>query len=86
MYYMTDTIVSLRVDKKTHHQMKLHQEINWSAVLRRSIAQQLEKVETIDVERARRAAKAIDKIRQSGVFDRGRPGVEIIREWRDKRR
>ena len=83
---MTETIVSLRVDKTLHNQMKLHEEINWSAVLRKSIVERLEKTETIDVERARRAAKAMDRIRRSGVFDGGKTGVEIIREWRDKRR
>jgi len=35
---------------------------------------------------AQEAARDMDKIRQSGVFDGGKTGAEIIREWRDKRR
>jgi len=39
-----------------------------------------------DLERARRAAKSMDRIRRSGIFDKGKSGVEIIREWREKRK
>ena len=86
MYYMTDAIVSVRVDKNVHNQMKLHDEINWSGVIRKSIKEQFDKTDEIDVERARRAAKAMDEIRRAKVFDLGKSSVEIIREWREKRR
>ena len=79
-------LISVRVDKILHHQMKLHEEINWSAVLRKSIAEQLKKNKTIDFERARHAAQSMDKIRRSGIFEKGKSGVEIIREWREKRK
>ncbi|PIN88926.1 hypothetical protein COU57_06960 [Candidatus Pacearchaeota archaeon CG10_big_fil_rev_8_21_14_0_10_32_14] len=81
-----ETTISLRIEKNLHQQMKLHDEINWSAVLRRSIAQKINQLEEIDVDKARKAAKEIDKIRNSGVFSGGKKSEEIIREWRDKRR
>lgn len=83
---MVDVTISLRVDKKLHNQMKLHDEVNWSASLRKSIAEQLEKLEQIDTLRARQAAKEMDAIRDSRIFDKGKASTEIIREWRQKRR
>ncbi len=83
---MSDVTVSLRVDENLHNQMRLHDEINWSAMLRKSIAEQLEELESIDVGRAKRAAQNMDKIRKSKIFDKGKSGAEIIREWREKRR
>lgn len=84
---MEEVTVSLRLDKKLHEQMKLHDEINWSAVLRKLIAQKLEQFETIDKERAMKAAKSMDELRASNAFGKGgRAAVEIIREWREKRR
>ncbi len=83
---MVDVTVSLRVDKSLHEQMKLHDEINWSAMMRNSIAEQLDKLERIDAERAKHAAKQIDELRKTKAFDKGKTSVEIIREWRGKRR
>ena len=42
---MTDMgeVVSVKVDEKTKRLMKMHDEINWSAVVRRSIERKLEK-------------------------------------------
>ena len=83
---MVDVTISLRVDKRLHDQMKLHDEVNWSASLRKLIVEQIDKIERIDVLRAERAAKEMDVIRKSKVFDKGRSSTEIIREWRQKRR
>lgn len=83
---MDDVTISLKVEKNVHQQMKLHDEINWSAALRKAIAEQLERLEQIDEERARKAAKQIDEIRKSKVFDKGKTSTEIIREWREKRK
>lgn len=79
---MVDVTISLRVDKKLHDQMKLHDEVNWSASLRRLIVEQLKNLERIDFLRAEHAAKEMDAIRKSKVFDKGRSSTEIIREWR----
>jgi hypothetical protein len=83
---MTETTVSVRVDKNLHNQMKLHEEINWSAVLRKSIVEQLEAAEHIDTIRAKHAAEGMDRLRKTSIFDKGRPSLEIIREWREKRK
>jgi signal recognition particle GTPase len=87
---MTDTTISLRIDKRIHEQMKQIEHINWSAILRRALQEQLEKQlqreSTFDEKRARKAARDMDRIRKSGVFGGGKTGTEIIREWRDKRK
>jgi hypothetical protein len=83
---MTDVLVTVRVDKQTHDQMKRHEELNWSAFLRRSIKQQLAELEHIDTVRAHRALESAEHIRKSGIFAGGKTGAEIIREWRDKRK
>ncbi len=86
---MTDSIISLRIDKETLKKMRMNNEINWSAFLRNCLNKNLEKMESekkFDIERARKAADNMDKIRESGVFNSERTGVEIIREWREKRR
>ena len=83
---MTDVTVSLRVDRDVHERMRQHEEINWSGVLRKTIAERLEQAEAIDYARAKSAADQMDRIRKSGIFNRGRPSVEIIREWRQKRK
>ena len=87
---MTDTTISVRVDMQLHEKMKALEHINWSAVLRRAlqeqIIQQQQREHVFDVERARKAARDMDRIRKSGVFSGGKTGTEIIREWRDKRK
>ncbi len=83
---MAEITISVRVDKKLHEQMKLHDEVNWSAILRKSIAEQLEEREQIDTVRARKAAQRIDELRRAGAFKGGKSSVEIIREWREKRK
>ncbi|MBI2044409.1 hypothetical protein HYT24_03530 [Candidatus Pacearchaeota archaeon] len=85
---MDDTTISVRIDRNLRERMRSHEEINWSAVLRRAIIENLEdkEKEKIDLEKRREAAKMMDEIRKSGVFDGGRDSTSIIREWRDRRR
>ena len=83
---MADEIISLRIDGGVREQMKRHPHINWSAILRKALLLELEKLHTVDKARALKALEDAEKIRKSKVFDSGRTGAEIIREWRDKRR
>lgn len=83
---MSEAIVSVRVDASVHAQMQLHDEINWSGIVRNAIDEQLEKMESIDSTKAKYAAKQMDELRKKGTFAGGKTGVEIIREWREKRR
>jgi len=83
---MAETTISVRVDSTLHEQMKIHEEINWSAIIRQSLSQKLEQLESIDQERARQAANRMDKLRQTRIFNKGKRSEELIREWRDKRK
>lgn len=83
---MDDAIISVRIDKELRKKMKAQEEVNWSAVLRRAIIENLQNKEKINLEKRRKASEEIDKIRKSGVFDGGKDSVSIIREWRNKRK
>lgn len=83
---MADEVISLRVGKEMRQQMRMHPHINWSALTRRALIQELDRMHTIDKKKALEAAADMDKIRKSCVFDGGKTGAQIIREWRDKRR
>ncbi|MEK6894328.1 MAG: hypothetical protein AABX10_02600 [Nanoarchaeota archaeon] len=83
---MADEIISLRIDKSLKEKMRLYNHINWSAILRRALIEEINKMHRIDKKRAMKAALEIDKIRKSGVFNGGKTGTQIIREWRDKKR
>jgi len=83
---MTEATLSVRIDKEIHEQMKLHEQMNWSAILRRSVVEQLEKLNTLDKEKAKKAAIHMDALRKAHAFDRGKSSVEVIRTWREKRR
>ena len=83
---MNDEIISLRIDKSLKEQMRKHVHINWSALLRRALIEELEKMHKIDRARALKVLRGADKIRKSGAFNSEKTGAEIIREWRDKRR
>ena len=83
---MSDEIISVRVGKDMKQRMKMRDEINWSAVMRKAILQSLEKERKINLQKAKEASRTIEKIRKSGDFSGGRTGVEIIREWRNKRK
>jgi len=85
---MGDEIITLRVDSEMKRKMRMIEHINWSSVIRKALAEKIEelKEDNFDAEKARMAAKDIDRIRNSRVFDGGKTGTEIIREWRNKRR
>ena len=82
---MDNTIISVRIDKELRKKMRSHEEVNWSAVLRRAIIENLESRERVNFEKRKKAFAMMDEIRKSRVFDGGRNSTEIIREWRDKR-
>ena len=83
---MSDTTISVRIDEHIYNEMKMHDVINWSGIVRNSIVEKLEKIETIDTARAKKAAAVMDTLRKSKSFDREESSVKIIREWREKRR
>lgn len=83
---MADITVSVRVDEQLHHEMKAHDEVNWSAVLRRTIAEQVQKLEHVDQARSQLVLQEILSIRKKKMFDQGRNTTELIREWRQKSR
>ena len=83
---MADTTISLRIGRDLKDKMKIHEEINWSAVLRRAIIENLENREKIDLEKRKIASKMMDDIRKSRIFDKGKNSTIIIREWRNKRK
>ena len=85
---MTEEIISVRINRETKERMKDLDFINWSAILRKAITNELEKVnyENFDAKRAKKAAKNAEKIRKARIFDTGKTGTKIIREWRDKKR
>lgn len=83
---MADEIISLRIGKELKSKMRMHSHINWSAIIRRALAEEVLKLHKIDRAKALRAFESAKKTRESGVFSGGKTGAEIIREWRDKRR
>ena len=84
--YMTDVTVSFGIEKNIHSMMKIHDEINWSAIIRKTVAEKLRQLDSIDKEKALEASKIVDKIREKKSFDKGVSVEKIIREWRDKRK
>ena len=78
-------VVSFRIDKNLKRKMEEYSYINWSEVIRRAIAEVIEKEESKrrgkDYERIKRAAlrtrKLVRKIE-------GWSSVEEIRKWREK--
>ncbi len=83
---MADVTISMRLDRKMHEKMKIHDEVNWSAILRKSISTYMDKFDEIDVVEAKKAADDMDYLRNSNTFSEGHSGTEIIRKWRDKRK
>ena len=83
---MNNTTISLRIDNNLRNKMRMHEEINWSVILRRAIIENLENKMKVDLEKRKRACEEIDKIRKSGIFKGGKDSTLIIREWRDKRK
>ena len=83
---MEERTISLRVSGETYQRMRAIEHINWSAILRRALIEELEKVNQVKQEQRAKALAGIDNIRKSGIFNGGKSGAELIREWRDKRR
>mgnify|MGYP001573655261 CR=1 FL=1 len=83
---MTDTTISIRIDKNMHEKMKRIEYINWSAILRKALMQELSKIDEVNKEKVKIASETMNRIRKEGIFNKGKTGVEIIREWRNKRR
>ncbi len=76
------TTVSIRVDERQYRQMRIHDELNWSAVLRDAIDERLEALERIEEDRATTAADAMDEMREATE----RNAAEVVHEWRKKRK
>lgn len=87
---MEEKIITARINKRLFEKMKKYNEVNWSSVIRNALINRIWHEETenfeIDKEKADKAMESIDRIRQSKVFDSGKSSVEIIREWRDRRK
>lgn len=83
---MTDSIISLRIDKETLNKMRMNDEINWSAFLRNCLNQKLEKMNFVDKGKMKKAEEIMREIRNLEKTKGGKTGAEIIREWRDKRK
>lgn len=83
---MTETTVSVRMGEDIRNQMRLHDEVNWSAVIRNSVVEKLDELDAIDVKMAKKASEEIDIMRAKYKFVKGKTTTEIIREWRDKRK
>ena len=76
--------VSLRVPDDLKRRMEEHGEVNWSAVLRESIEDELAELES------RRLAHAVGTSeRLSGEIDpnevEDRDSADLVREWRERR-
>lgn len=78
------TTVSFRVPEELKNRMDEHPEINWSAVLREQITDELDKRRERDLAQA-----VLTTDRLSGAIDpeteREQDTTEVIHEWREKR-
>lgn len=83
---MVDTTISIRIDKGLKEKMEMHDYINWSALIRRLLTEEIKKYQEKKKNNIKNALEEIKKIRQSRIFDGGKSSVEVIREWRDKRK
>jgi len=83
---MAEATISLRVDKGIHQQMKMHDEINWSAVLRKSVVHALANLDTVDTAKALAAVRMMNSLQKAKAFAKGKKSVEVIREWRERRK
>lgn len=76
--------VSLRVPDDLKEQMDEHNEINWSAVLRSHLEEELGRLESRSIGHAVATSERLsNEIDQDDVRDRNT--AETIRKWRDKR-
>ena len=83
MYYAMPT-VSLRVPDDLKEKMDEHGEINWSAVIRANIEEEIERLESRGIGHAVATSERLSsEIGEEEVEDENT--AETIREWRDKR-
>ena len=76
--------VSLRVPDELKRKMDEHDEINWSAVLRANLKDEIERLESRRIGHAVATSERLsNEIDEADVRDQNT--AEIIREWRDKR-
>lgn len=78
------TTVSLRVPDDLKKKMDEHGEINWSAILRSNIEEEIERLEARNIGHAVATSERLsNEIDQEDVQTENT--AETIREWRDKR-
>ena len=76
--------VSLRVSDDLKKKMDEHGEINWSAVIRANIEEEIERLESRSIGHAVATSERLsDELDEGEVKDENT--AETIREWRDKR-
>ena len=76
--------VSLRVSDDLKKKMDEHGEINWSAVIRANIEEEIERLESRSIGHAVATSERLsNEIDDGEVKDENT--AETIREWRDKR-
>ena len=76
--------VSLRVSDDLKEKMDEHGEINWSAVIRANIEEEIERLESRSIGHAVATSERLsDELDEGEVKDENT--AETIREWRDKR-
>ena len=81
-------VVSVKVGERTKRLMDMHEEINWSAVVRGSIDKRLQELDaaTVDKETARKAARDAAGLRGRYRLKKGeKPAEALVREWRERR-
>lgn len=76
--------VSLRVPDELKEKMDQHGEINWSALIRANIEEEIEQLESRSIGHAVATSERLSNgIPEAEVKDQNT--AETIREWRDKR-
>ncbi len=76
--------VSLRVPDELKNKMDEHGEINWSAVIRANIEEEIERLESRNIGHAVATSERLSgEIDESAVTETNT--AETIREWRDSR-
>ena len=79
-------IFAVRVPKEVREKMRRFREVNWSEVVREAILSKLRELE--ELERMRRAAEAMDRIREEMLRSYGPSdydSADEIRRWRERR-
>jgi predicted DNA-binding protein len=76
--------VSVRVPSEIKERMERHDEINWSAVLRKVIEAELDEIESHNLAHAVATSERLSQdIDEREVAEQN--SAEIIREWRERR-